>query len=613
MAFVDKQTLLTYFETGDIPTEAQFRDLILNQMNSVDGLNSLSPDDSLSNNSQGGWVKNKTGDVLIVNADSVNITTSNETNSGLKLSGALIPGGTHTVRFKCRLVSGTAVPLRVGYPTNAAWYTEITPVSTETEYSVTFFNGSNSNNLFLMSTGNASSGGVEMEISDVRLELENPTLKALLDDLGIVEISDSVELESALRRAVFLNNSSGSNYNFSVIDSGAETTITWSDELLINFMYKDKYNVYLINNDSSEKTITINSTTQTTAYLHFDDLIAAGHLGIVQPRYARHSDEVLEDPNIIILACRNAGGELRDLTGILAEFAFKDIALAKIDPLDEKVADAQTRNAYNRGALTKDFSAPASPKYGLLVCGQSNAEGRESISNLPGTVPNPQTNTKMFNRVTGVFADFQLGQNSGAATNNSNDWGFDTLLFKKLTDYLTDTIYVAKGTKGGTPISATNLSASDDSLNAFFEDIEASSATSLLNKLESDFYGAKADAVTNGIDIDWKCIVFHQGEADRNTPRDEEYYQNMKDMIAYLRGMVGSPTVPFVFGTIHTDSNRYSAVVNAAQRQIASEDSFVFIVDLDLTTWTHIGDDIHFDAVLNEWVAEEVFQIIKDF
>lgn len=259
---------------------------------------------------------------------------------------------------------------------------------------------------------------------------------------------------------------------------------------------------------------------------------------------------------------------------------------------------------YDRGASTKPVTAK---KYGILVAGQSNADGRVPQINAPAWLNQADPTilgVKMFNRNTGLFSDFKLGANTGADNNTDTRWAFDMQTYHLLHDYLSDDIYVIKRTKGGTPIS-TLAPTNGGFWEAKFELINTT--PKLLQDLENQYMLAKK----LNPDFEIRAFLWHQGESDSgNAAAILDYYQNFKNVISYVRGFTENPTLPIIFGTISHASAQYNSVIEAAQLRIASEDFFAHVVDMGAGT---LLDAYHFDATSSEFLGTSVFNIIKDY
>lgn len=267
--------------------------------------------------------------------------------------------------------------------------------------------------------------------------------------------------------------------------------------------------------------------------------------------------------------------------------------------------------------------------YGLAMSGQSNQEGRESLVNLPTEIPSLLTNVLLYNRNTSEFENAQLGVNTGASNNADTRWGYDWVVMNLLADYHSQ-LYGVKRTYGGTPLAA-NLEGTsyNRTLNARYEDILPQTALMVTKQFEINLIEAFNFSETNSINIKYKAFLWMQGEADAgNSKWEKEYYKNLIEYIAYMRGIFSNPTLTFVIVTMHKDSEQYSQIVRDAQIKAAGKqfiydgstlsettlngDSNTWLYNMDGHPWTHIGDNLHMDASMNLLVGNDIFEMIKD-
>lgn len=268
------------------------------------------------------------------------------------------------------------------------------------------------------------------------------------------------------------------------------------------------------------------------------------------------------------------------------------------------VGGIEVSDLYNRGSAIKPTTTK---KYGLLVAGQSNTDGRVPLVNAPVWLNQSDptlSGVNMYNRNTGLFAPFKLGVNTGADNNADTRWAYDMVTYYLLQGYLADDIYIIKRSKGGTPIST--LSATSG---GFWEAKQELITTTpkLLGDLETQYIAAKAA----NPDFEIRAFLWHQGESDSdNATSIANYYQNFKNVITYVRGFTGNPRLPIVFGTVSTLSAQYNATIKAAQLQIAAEDPFAYVVDMGAAA---LLDAYHFNATSSESLGTSMYNIIKDF
>jgi carbohydrate esterase-like sialic acid-specific acetylesterase len=296
-------------------------------------------------------------------------------------------------------------------------------------------------------------------------------------------------------------------------------------------------------------------------------------------------------------------------------------------------SDIEALQLYHRGESKKYYSGV----YGIIASGQSNQDGRAPIGTLPVGLPSTLTGVKLFNRTTGLYADAQLGVNTGATPNTRSEWAYDWGVYYRLQAYKSANIYVAKRSEGSIPLGAEiNGTAAPGSFNVVFEKIDKTSGSKNTKELEQTFLQARDKAVSDAVAVWWKCALWMQGETDRASFKAifaTSYKQNLKNWSAYTRGFANNSILPIIVLGIHKDNEYYDATVRAAQMSLArrkytwnattstldyaydptAEDEFTYFYNMDAHPFTSIGDNVHMNFALNELVAVDIFNIIKDF
>lgn len=253
----------------------------------------------------------------------------------------------------------------------------------------------------------------------------------------------------------------------------------------------------------------------------------------------------------------------------------------------------------------------AQPSAVILTAGQSNADGRVPVAELPDYIHYDNClcsyGSGDFKKASGEFAIFSP---TVARTALGDRWGFDAVVYYQLEQLWQQPFYVIKQTMGGTAIDTLcqhsthgmywcadpQFLKSDKSLlKAFIRQID-----DCLPHLPQDF--------------DVKCLLWHQGESDK--PQASRYYDNLKAVIAYIRQYLAQKTgkekylqLPVVSGTFAKDSRQGSPVVADALYRMAREDEHFYVVDAsDLSLQS---DQIHFDAKGSEKLGQRFFDLMK--
>lgn len=264
------------------------------------------------------------------------------------------------------------------------------------------------------------------------------------------------------------------------------------------------------------------------------------------------------------------------------------------------------------------------PAVVILTAGQSNADGRVSVDELPKYIKKDGYKYCLWSygsgdylKATGSFEPFWpvVGRKD-----LGHRWTFDAVVYYRLEQQLKRPFYVIKQTMGGTAIdtlcNSTNgkywsadtgflahtVSASDGGrslLKAFTEQID-------------DCIDYQLSKLPEGYDI--KAMLWHQGESDRT--QADRYYDNLKAVIAYVRNYLVVRTgqqkyahLPVICGTFAKDSKQGSEKVVEAMLRLQCEDPNFHVVDASDATLQK--DQIHFDAAGAELLGKRMYDILE--
>lgn len=245
----------------------------------------------------------------------------------------------------------------------------------------------------------------------------------------------------------------------------------------------------------------------------------------------------------------------------------------------------------------------------ILVAGQSNADGRVPLSDLPDEFKTFEYcqwsyGSGNFETATGHFSPFSPRV---AKPGIEMSWGFDAVVYHLLGQQWQQPFYVIKQTMGGTAIDTTCV----HSTRGWFWSPDAGEK-SLLKA-----FCRQIDACLPHLpkDYDIKCLIWHQGESDQ--PAADRYYDNLKDVITYVRqhlaeatGKSRYATLPVVCGTFAKGSRQGSPkVVEALYKLQRDDDNFHVVEANDLSL---LNDQLHFDAKGAVALGHRVFQRIMN-
>ena len=244
----------------------------------------------------------------------------------------------------------------------------------------------------------------------------------------------------------------------------------------------------------------------------------------------------------------------------------------------------------------------------ILTAGQSNADGRVPVAELPDDV---HYDYCKWSYGSGDYLtatdDFKPFSPTVARKDLGNRWGFDAIVYYLLEQQWRRPFYVIKQTMGGTAIDTTCT----HSTNGWFWSVDAKEK-SLLNAFCKQIDDCLKQLPAN---YDIKCLLWHQGEGDK--PAAERYHDNLQAVIAHIRqhlvkvtGRQKYASLPVICGTFAKESRQGSPKVAEALYQLEREDKNFHVVDAsDLSLQS---DKLHFDARGAEMLGQRVFEIMKD-
>ncbi|GEP24530.1 MAG: sialate O-acetylesterase [Lentilactobacillus diolivorans] len=261
--------------------------------------------------------------------------------------------------------------------------------------------------------------------------------------------------------------------------------------------------------------------------------------------------------------------------------------------------NALTASMYLKGAAPKS-SSPAK-KLAIISAGQSNIDGRVPLADLPDGINIPFNNCYYCSNYTPHYLQGKFENGIHAADLDANRWGFDLITYYYLTQLAQQETYVMKWSQGGTSIDPTG-----DNINhwtAFYEQLD-SPDHSLLCHFE---HLIRQCMFANADKIEIRAMLWHQGEADRQSYSPlaaEHYYQNLKAVFAYCRGIIGNSQLPIFTGTISHSSEQFDPVIDAIIRQIGQEDPNVHLIDM---AGASLLDNWHFDSLSSTYFGKAIY------
>lgn len=283
-----------------------------------------------------------------------------------------------------------------------------------------------------------------------------------------------------------------------------------------------------------------------------------------------------------------------------------------------RITEAEMQHYYDLGAQKMDAYNLVQEKVGIITIGQSNADGRIPAADFPSTASINGSTISLNKSIStcqlikgSTESTYDDGSKLFAAYNNTSYWSFDQVIYNAIANALgseTD-FYVCKQTRGNTSLKYQYST-------SFWADIDDFKFNS---GYYSQLYHLKMlveRALTLQPDIKFKAIIMHQGEGDNGTPNEGQYYMALCKMIQWIRGLVGSPKLPFIFGSIPTNSISFSQIIYDDMVRVAADLNDVYLVEIgEATDWVddqwHSGTTgLHFGANTAVKLADDIYKLM---
>ena len=277
----------------------------------------------------------------------------------------------------------------------------------------------------------------------------------------------------------------------------------------------------------------------------------------------------------------------------------------------------------NQGDRSRDSIQNHGPVPVILTAGQSNADGRVPLADLPEELRTYQYcqwsyGSGDFEMATGEFSPYSPRV---AKPGIEQSWGFDAVVYKRLELLWQRPFYVIKHTDGGTAIdpsckrSTHGLYWSADK--AFLDSTGSAShgGKSLLKAFERQIDDCLKNLNSQNSNLkssyDIKCLIWHQGESDQQAA--DSYYDNLKAVIQHIRQHLYEVTgkkkylrLPVICGTYAKNSRQRSQQVVDALYRLEHDDTNFHVVDAkDLPL---LSDRLHFNAEGAQMLGQRVFE-----
>ena len=254
----------------------------------------------------------------------------------------------------------------------------------------------------------------------------------------------------------------------------------------------------------------------------------------------------------------------------------------------------------------------------IITAGQSNTAGRAMNDDLPDYIKALGSEYQYCNwsytngstrksESEGVFRKFWPEMESA---NKPGRFAYDAILYYWIEQALQKDFYVVKHAQGGTSIDPSCSSTNDYHWSAdptwLAENTSVNEGTTgnidggkSMLKAFVDNIGKSLDAIGSRADV--KCMIWHQGESDRSGTAPDDYHDNLKAVVQYVRDYLVSKTgdskyatLPFICGTVPTNSSQYNKKVYDALFTLQEEDANFHVIET--SPGSFIGDQLHFDT-----------------
>lgn len=204
--------------------------------------------------------------------------------------------------------------------------------------------------------------------------------------------------------------------------------------------------------------------------------------------------------------------------------------------------------------------------------------------------------------------------------NKPGRFAYDAIVYYRVEQALQQPFYVIKHAEGGTAIDPACKSSKNHHWSADEAFLDSTTSVnhgglSLLKALEDNIDKSLDALKAQGKEADIKCMLWHQGESDRGKPAN--YHDNLKTLVQHIRQHLVTKTgnkryarLPFICGTVPTNSKQYNKGVEDAMLQLANDDPNFHVIQMGEGTF--IGDQLHFDLPTAERLGNAMFQKMKE-
>lgn len=243
----------------------------------------------------------------------------------------------------------------------------------------------------------------------------------------------------------------------------------------------------------------------------------------------------------------------------------------------------------------------------ILVAGQSNAVGHESIDKAPQRFVDNKYYVDgyfMWNEAEKNFKPYNMNHNNGG---DINTFGFDPFFAEKYYQKYQSDIYMFKIAVGGTSIQG----------DIWNPNIPEAGDGSLCLKLIDTFTDIMDWGKSNGKVILPLCALWLQGETDAVRGYGDLYQQNVSNVFSFFRGVFGGNNFPIIPSMIaYNESGAMSKKeerkkINDALVSLSQTDENIKVVDVTNlqvdVDYAYTSFDYHFLSKGYEYIGQQMF------
>ena len=257
----------------------------------------------------------------------------------------------------------------------------------------------------------------------------------------------------------------------------------------------------------------------------------------------------------------------------------------------------------------------------IIVAGQSNADGRIIYTSAPSWLANNNykiDNYKVWDTNTNTFQTYDVlgmtgngGATAGSDGTGENKYAFDAQFAHDWLSEYGGELYLVRQTLGGIGIEDEPTTGTRNW--TWQPDIDniVSGCNSMCLALMNKVLNAMSYARQQGIFLVPLCILWHQGEHDATSEYVSSYKQNLSNLIMWMRGLLLTPTLPFICAYINNNYNEYYHQVNEIFSELATADEYMTAIDM-AGHYTML-DNFHYDADAIAYMGNEMFNSIKNY